>query len=205
MKYILIGAGGQASETTYIYLSHPMFDYYPLRGYVVDQVYGRQGDIVNGLPILGDLEWLREQDNIAALCAVGYPGPRRHLVSRAGNVEWFTINSALHCYTTEIGDGCLISPGAIIMNNIQIGNHVILNIASSVSHDSTLGDYCTLSPGAHVAGNCTLGEGVFMGMNSCVVEGINIGAWAKIGAGAVVLEDVPPNSTVVGVPGRIVK
>lgn len=50
----------------------------------------------------------------------------------------------------------------------------------------TVGRNCVISAGAKVLGNVTIGDG------------------AKIGAGAVVLTDVPPNATAVGVPARII-
>jgi serine O-acetyltransferase len=51
----------------------------------------------------------------------------------------------------------------------------------------TVGRYCVISAGARVLGNITIGD------------------YAKVGAGAVVLRDVPPHATVVGVPARIVR
>ena len=50
----------------------------------------------------------------------------------------------------------------------------------------TVGKHCVISAGAKVLGN------------------INIGDYAKVGAGAVVLKDVPPHATAVGVPARII-
>ena len=50
----------------------------------------------------------------------------------------------------------------------------------------------------------TIGNGVVVGSNAVVLGAITVGDNAKIGAGAVVLREVPPNSTVVGVPGRVV-
>lgn len=197
---MLIGAGGQASEVL------DMYRYNYISGYVVDTRYGKPGDVVGTRMILGDLAWLREQKDVVALCAVGYPQPRCDLVQRAGDIEWF---SAIHPEVTisgsaDIGKGCIVAAGVILMNDVVVGDHVLLNIGSSVSHGSRIGDFCTLSPGARIAGNCVLDPGVFVGMNASVVERVRIGAWARIGAGAVVLEDVPPGVTVVGIPGRVV-
>jgi acetyltransferase EpsM len=197
MRYVLIGAGGQASE---ILPDHYIF------GYVVDREFGVPGSTVDGKPILGDPEWLSAQIDIQALCAVGYPQARYDLVKRCGDTEFFIVISddAIVSRDSYVGKGSIIAAGSIVMNDVRVGKHVLLNIASSVSHGSKLGDFCTLSPGARVAGNCTLGKGVFLGMNAVVIENITIGDWAKIGAGAVVLHDVPAGATIVGVPGRIV-
>jgi serine O-acetyltransferase len=50
----------------------------------------------------------------------------------------------------------------------------------------------------------TVCDGVFIGNNANVLGNITIGENSRIGAGSVVLDDVPPNSTVVGVPAHIV-
>ena len=51
----------------------------------------------------------------------------------------------------------------------------------------------------------TIEKGVIIGAGAKVMGNITIGEYSKIGTGAVVLKDVPPESTCVGVPGRIVK
>ena len=51
----------------------------------------------------------------------------------------------------------------------------------------------------------TLEEGVMVSAGAKVLGPVRVGAYSKIGAGSVVLKDVPPHSTVVGVPGRVVK
>lgn len=48
-------------------------------------------------------------------------------------------------------------------------------------------------------------EGCVLSCGAKVLGGITIGEYSKIGAGSVVLKDVPPHSTVVGVPGRVVR
>lgn len=48
-------------------------------------------------------------------------------------------------------------------------------------------------------------EHVFIGAKAIILGNITVGAGSKIGAGAVVIKDVAPNSTVVGVPGKIIK
>lgn len=97
----------------------------------------------------------------------------------------------------EIGDGFFIDHGngviigetAIIGNNVTLYQGVTLG-GTGKEHGKrhpTVGDNVMISAGAKVLGSFTIGEN------------------SKIGAGSVVLNEVPPNSTVVGVPGRVVK
>lgn len=51
----------------------------------------------------------------------------------------------------------------------------------------------------------TLGDGVFVGIGARILGGVHVAAGARIGANAVVLDDVPPGTTVVGVPARPVR
>ena len=87
------------------------------------------------------------------------------------------------------GNGVIIGETAIIGNNVTLYQGVTLG-GTGKEHGKrhpTVGDNVMISAGAKVLGSFTIGEN------------------SKIGAGSVVLSEVPPNSTVVGVPGRVVK
>lgn len=82
-----------------------------------------------------------------------------------------------------------------------------------IGETTEIGDYVTLFQGVTLGGtgkergkrHPTLGNHVVVGAGAKVLGGIRIGDNVKVGANAVVLRSVPPNSTVVGNPGRIVK
>jgi acetyltransferase-like isoleucine patch superfamily enzyme len=65
-----------------------------------------------------------------------------------------------------------------------------------------IGDFSTPSPGCHLAGQVRVGPGVFVGIGAVVSDGLSVGEDAIIGARAVVVEDVPENTGVVGNPAR---
>ena len=97
----------------------------------------------------------------------------------------------------KIGQGVFIDhgTGVVIGETAEVGNGVIIYQGVTLGgtgkdkgkRHPTVGDNVMISSGAKVLGPITVGEG------------------SKIGAGSVVLKDVPPHSTVVGVPGRVVK
>lgn len=105
--------------------------------------------------------------------------------------------------------GIEIHPGAQIGKGLFIdhGNGVI------IGETSILGDNVTLYQGVTLGGtgkeqgkrHPTIGNNVMISAGAKVLGSFTIGDNSKIGAGSVVLEEVPPNSTVVGVPGRVVK
>lgn len=105
--------------------------------------------------------------------------------------------------------GIEIHPGAQIGKGLFIdhGNGVI------IGETAILGDNCTLYQGVTLGGtgkeqgkrHPTLGNNVMVSAGAKVLGSFKIGDNSKIGAGSVVLEEVPPYSTVVGVPGRVVR
>lgn len=104
--------------------------------------------------------------------------------------------------STTIGEGSTIFLGVTITSNVQIGRGVLININTSISHDTVIGDFCEIAPGVTITGRCTLGEKVFIGANATILPDITIGDNAIIGAGAVVTKNVKSNSTVMGVPAK---
>ena len=105
--------------------------------------------------------------------------------------------------------GIEIHPGA------QIGKSLFIDHGMGVVIGETtiIGDNVTLYQGVTLGGtgkekgkrHPTLGNNIVVGTGAKVLGNITIGNNAYIGANAVVIKDVPPNSTVVGVPGRITK
>ncbi len=105
--------------------------------------------------------------------------------------------------------GIEIHPGA------QIGKGLFIDHGHGVIIGETtiIGDNCTLYQGVTLGGtgkehgkrHPTIGNNVMISAGAKVLGSFTIGDNSKIGAGSVVLSEVPPNSTVVGVPGRVVR
>ncbi|HKW45024.1 MAG TPA: serine O-acetyltransferase [Candidatus Eremiobacteraceae bacterium] len=96
----------------------------------------------------------------------------------------------------KIGTGCFIDHGMGVV----------------IGETSEIGRNCTLYQGVTLGGTSlqrgkrhpTLGDDIVVGAGAKIIGAIEVGSRAKIAAGAVVVKDVPPNSTVVGVPGHVV-
>ena len=105
--------------------------------------------------------------------------------------------------------GIEIHPGAVIGEGFFIdhGNGVIIGETAVVGKNVTLYQGVTLGGTGkqHGKRHPTVGDNVMIGAGAKVLGSFTIGENSKIGAGSVVLEAVPPNSTVVGVPGRVVR
>jgi serine O-acetyltransferase len=105
--------------------------------------------------------------------------------------------------------GIEIHPGARIGKRFFIdhGMGVVIGETSIVGDDVLLYQGVTLGGTGIEKGkrHPTIGNNVVIGAGAKVLGNITIGDNSYIGANAVVVKDVPPNSTVVGVPGRITK
>lgn len=105
--------------------------------------------------------------------------------------------------------GIEIHPGATIGKGLFIdhGNGVIIGETTIIGDNVTLYQGVTLGGTGKEKGkrHPTIGNNVMISAGAKVLGSFTVGENSKIGAGSVVLSEVPPNSTVVGVPGRVVK
>ncbi len=122
--------------------------------------------------------------------------------------KWFFTARFISQFARLI-TGIEIHPGA------TIGKGVFIDHGSGVVIGETteIGDGCTIYQGATLGGtgkekgkrHPTLGKNVLVGTGAKILGPFKVGDNSKIAANAVVLEEIPPNSTAVGVPARVVK
>jgi len=141
-----------------------------------------------------------------------YPGLHAlwlHRISHAlYKMKRFTLARLMSHFGRFI-TGIEIHPGATIGRRVFIDHGMGIVIGET----SEIGDECLLYKGVVLGGTSlakkkrhpTLGKGVVVGSNACILGAIEIGAGARIGSGSVVIRNVPPGATAVGIPGKIVK
>lgn len=141
---------------------------------------------------------------------VGTPELRRRLAGRMVQLGGQLTSSIspkviIGGFQNTIKSGVNIMSGAVLTNDIEVGEGVLINLNCTIGHDVVIGDYCELSPGVHVSGNVKLSNNVVLGTGAVVLPGISIGENSIIGAGSVVNKDVPANAVAVGIPAKIIK
>jgi serine O-acetyltransferase len=174
------------------------------------------GSIVpNALAIfLSDLRAPVERDPAAdgwLDVVLSYPGFHAITVHRFVHELWKAkvpllprlIAEIVHrCTGIDIHPGATIGPGFFIDH----GTGVVIGGTAIVGENVTIYQGVTLGGTSlqHTKRHPTLGKNVTVGSGAAVLGDITIGDNAKIGANSVVVKDVPANSTVVGIPGRVV-
>ena len=103
----------------------------------------------------------------------------------------------------EVGPGTCIMTGAIVENDAIIGEGCLINLNALICHDCRVGKFVEISPGAILTGACSVGDFSFIGSGAVLKPGITVGHHAVVAAGAVVIENVPDNAMVAGVPARV--
>jgi serine O-acetyltransferase len=142
---------------------------------------------------------------------VNYPGLHAVWMHHVNHWLWrhgFRLLARYFSQVSRFWTGIEIHPGATIGRRLFIDH----GMGVVIGETSIVGDDVTLYHGVTLGGTSlekkkrhpTLGNGVVIGNTSSVLGDIVVGDNSRVGAGSVVLRDVPPNSTVVGVPAHVV-
>tara|TARA_B110000503_G_C7159199_1_gene418818 strand:- start:331 stop:1047 length:717 start_codon:yes stop_codon:yes gene_type:complete len=111
--------------------------------------------------------------------------------------------SSLIEQSSQVGNGSLIMPGAIVHKFSKIGSQVVLNTGSIVEHECVIGNGVHLMSGSVISGKVRIDDYVTIGTNATVMPYVHIGEGAYVGAGALVNKNVAPYAVVRGVPARM--
>ncbi len=145
-------------------------------------------------------------------------------------IEFDRRNSAIPLLDTRYLNA-RIEPGAIIRDQVEIGDHAVIMMNATINIGAVIGDYTmidmnTVLGGRAIVGkHCHIGAGavlagvveppsatpvivedhVVIGANAVVLEGVRVGEGSVVAAGAVVTVDVPPYTVVAGMPAKVIK
>ncbi len=143
---------------------------------------------------------------------LAYPGFHAIVFHRLTHKLWnlkLPVIPRLFSHLTRLLTGIEIHPGAKIGYGFFIdhGMGVVIGETTEIGNNVTLYQGVTLGGTGNEIGkrHPTIGNNVLISVGAKVLGAIKIGNHSKIGAGSVVLKSVPSYSTVVGIPGRVVK
>ena len=194
LEPIIIGAGGFAREVWTEVKKHYGNE---MKMYVDDQYW------VEGLYKISEFN----SESQSALIAVGSPDLKKELLSKLpeNTTFWNYISPRAYIGDLKIGTGNFICAGVIITTNVVIGNHVHLNLQTTVGHDSVIGDLTTTAPSVNISGNVNIGKSVYLGTQCCIREKILICDGVTIGMNATVISDITESGIYIGTPASKIK
>jgi serine O-acetyltransferase len=140
-----------------------------------------------------------------------YPGVHALFFHRIAHALWnrgFKLFARVLSHINRFLTGIEIHPGARIGSRVFIdhGMGLVIGETAEIGNDVTLYHGVTLGgiSSEKVKRHPTLEDFVVVGAGAKILGPVRIGHHTRIGAGSVVIQDVPPHSTVVGVPGRVI-
>ena len=161
-----------------------------------------------------EIRAIRERDPAARTTAeivLASPGLHALAVHRVARGLWqrgYKLPGRLLSHLGRFLTGIEIHPGATLGRGVMIDH----GMGVVIGETAVVGDDCSIFQGVTFGGtgkqggkrHPTLGNRVVVGVGASVLGDILVGDGARIGAGSVVLKDVPPGATAVGIPGRVV-
>ncbi len=204
---IIIGAGNVG---VFIAYNLNLFEgSYRLLGFLDDDLQ-KYGSTIAGYQVLGkvaDIQYYPAET--AVVVGIASPRVRKRIVEtiRQYHFEFpnFIAQNAWMSKAVRIGMGIIIYPGVSVNYETVLGDFVIMNMNCAIGHNAIISNYCTLAPGVNFAGFTSLDECVDVGIGVSTRQNVRIGKNAVIGGQSMVINNVLPNSLVIGVPGKIVK
>ena len=202
INIILIGAGGHSKSVTDAIDDSE----YKLCGFIDRNKKGMH----LGVPIWGtEVEDVPNYETFSYFVSIGDVGYRKmwfeKIVNKGLNVINIIDKSAIVSTSAKIGIGNFIGKMAILNADVEIGDNNIINTKALVEHECKIGSHTHLSTNSVINGNVVVEDSVFLGSSAVCNGQLRIGEGAIIGSGSVVVSDIPPMVTVVGVPARVIK
>src|SRR3989338_4607320 len=205
-KLIIVGAGGLGRETLQWALqSTGLKKEWDVVGFIDDNLKALEA-LDYSYPILGTIRGWEPKSDERFVISIGSPkikkGIAEELLKKGAVFTSIIHRTVTIAATSKLGRGIILCPNAVLSDSCKIGDHAAINISTSIGHDAVVGTYATLSSFCDITGGVSLGEGVFFGSSVSIIPQRKVGAYAFVCAGSCVMNNIPPETTVMGVPAK---
>lgn len=199
-KVIIFGVSDFASQVSF-YLNQD--SEYEVVAYTVDAEYNKEKNFLN-LPVV-DFETVQEiypPTEYAMFVAIGYhklntTRERKFLEAKAKGYKFISYNCSRNSYWTDlqVGENSFIMEGNIFMQNVKIGDNVIIAVGNKIGHDSVIEDNCFITSNVMMGGFCVIRKNTFIGLSSVIKDKTIIGGFNILGAGSIILKNTKDRSS----------
>ena len=206
-RLIIVGAGGFARELfSWVTKVREHGNEWIIHGFLDDNLNALDNYNYN-VSIIDTIDNYSPQENDCFIMGISAPTSKKRdiverLQSKGANFISLVHENAILGNNIRIGKGSIISPNVTLSCDITVGDFVTINAFCGIGHDVIIGDWCTLNSFVNINGFSKLGDGVEVGSHAVVLPNGKVGEFAKIGAGSLVVKEVKPRTTVIGVPAK---
>ena len=201
---VIFGSGGHAVSVANVALS---------AGYKIECFIDKEkkGLDLIGYKIIGDVGELENADSFSFAIAVGDNAVReavyKDLIKKIPKLHFPPLihASAVISFFTEIGEGTVVMPKAVIGPSSKIGKFCLINTQASIDHDSVMLDYSSLAPGVLTGGNVEIGLRSAISIGAVIKHGLKIGDDSVVGANSYLNKDLSNNQVAYGTPAKQVR
>lgn len=206
---IIVGASGFGREVlALIETCNNAAPTWNVLGYIDDNLHALDGfDLPH--KVLGTIQGWQPTGKEQYVLAIAAPRTKEIIVAklkeRGAVFATIIAPTASVGARTKIGEGVVMFGEVGISVDITIGDFVFFNALVGVGHDTVIGDFCTFGPKVCISGGTKIGKCVNVGALASTYPGIKVGDYATIGMNSAAIHRVKENTTVVGVPARILQ
>ncbi|MCF8427111.1 MAG: NeuD/PglB/VioB family sugar acetyltransferase [Bacteroidia bacterium] len=207
MNLVIIGASGLAREVfdlaNICYKDVPGFR---IKGFLSD---GPSNIEEMGYPpVLNTVDGYEISPGDLFFCAIGKVSDRKKtteiILTKGGRFINLIHPTAIISPSAKIGVGVAIKAFSSLASDVTIGNFVYLQSSVIIGHDVKIGDYCQVNSFAFFAGHVQIEELCTINAGAKLIQNVKVGRAAVVGIGSVVLSRVKSETTVFGVPAKII-
>lgn len=207
MNLVIIGASGLARE---VYdLAHVCYGHDPnfkVKGFLSD---GPSQIEEMGYPkVLGTVAGYEIEAGDVFFCAIGKVTDRRKtteiILAKGGEFINLIHPTAIISPSAKIGKGVAIKAFSSLASDVTIGDFVYLQSSVILGHDVKIDSYCQVNSFAFFAGYVHVEEMCTINAGAKLIQNVRVGRGATVGMGSVVLNKVKSESTVFGMPAKVI-
>lgn len=204
---IIVGASGFGREVlTMVERVNAVTPTYNVLGFIDDDLNALDGFELE-YRILGTIQDWKPTDREQYVLAIAKPTVKERIVpilkERGARFATVIDPSASVGVRSMLGEGVVMFGQVGISVDVTIGDFVFFNAFGGIGHDTVIGDYCTFGPKVCISGGTKIGRCVNVGALASTYPGVQVGDYATIGMNSAAIRRVKPNTTVIGVPAKI--
>lgn len=202
---IIYGAGGFGREVHVLVKQiNKVSPAYKVTGFI-DDAPGLQGKLVNGIPVLGDFDYLMTRETPVLVAVALLSVHKEKVVEKLQLNPYLKFPNLIHPATywdetNQIGKGNILCHGTTMTCNLSIGNFNAFNGNVSIGHDVIMGDFNLLGPNSFIAGEVKIGNANTFAMNSSVIQQRRIGNGNILNMNSVLIRNINDGGIYYGVP-----